>query len=73
MSEYFPIFVEIISAINFFVFFSVAITAKQLKVIKVQSDVRIIDVLRCEMNLVVNDLTRSDQTVRPTAFTQTTD
>ena len=73
MSEYFPIFVEKIPAINFFVFFSMTITTKQFEVVKVQSHIRIIDVLRCEMNLVMNDLTRVDQTMRPTAFTQTTD
>ena len=73
MSEYFPIFVKIISAINFFVFFSVTITTKQFEVVKVQSDVRIIDVVWCQMDFMMNNLARVDQTMRPTAFTQTTD
>ena len=72
MSEYFPIFVEKISAINFFVFFSMTITTKQFEVVKVQSDVRIIDVVWCQMDFMMNNLARSDQTMRPTAFTQTT-
>ena len=67
-----PTFINFISALTLiqFVNSSVTITAHQLKVIPIQSDWRIVDVVRIQMNLVVNYLPRLDDSFWQTDFTQ---
>ena len=48
----------------------VARLAQTFQVIPVQSHVRIVDVLRREMDLVVNDLRRHGESLRETSLTQ---
>ena len=52
------------------VFLCVAITANKFKVVPIQCDIRITDVIRVKVYLVVNDNTRRNNSVTQTPFTQ---
>ena len=52
------------------VFFNVAILAEQLKIVEVERDLRVVDVLRCEVDLVVHLFAWSYQALCQASLTQ---
>lgn len=53
--------------------FSVTITTDQLKVVPVQSDINVADIIRRDVYFVMYQLTRRDDTFFLATFTQSTD
>ena len=53
--------------------FSVTIATYQLKVVPVQSDINVADIVRRDVYLVMYQLTRRDDTFFLATFTQSTD
>lgn len=48
------------------------IPAQELKVIRIQCDRRIINIIRSDMDLMMHDLSRDNQSLLPATFTQAT-
>ncbi len=70
LNDHTPITIDLIPALSCVVQLRMAVTTYELEVVPAERDIRVVNVLRAQVNLVMDDLTRSEASFGQASLTQ---